>query len=632
MNRRRISVNVEALEDRNAPGNFTGQFPSIEFAKTTQMQPNRQPTLLLRERAVNAPKGLKTCSATTNVSHGISESYEPSQRSSTTLMSLLNSTLTSLLHDDRLSIRIPEKTSQSTVQGKHLLTLDTHPTTGDWHGENVESSRALEGLFTSSFGATVDVAYAHPLDAILNSKPKPPVNPEVAPRALALGLISIAATTKSPTATFPDGATLPDSEKLSPGLLHSVNWSDDNNDGWNPASTRTTTAGSGNDVYYIPDKVHSSASNPPFNDRDLRKFVVNVTNATLLNGAIYDFKLTFGNNVRVYLNQNKVGDPVPDGKIWRNADMTPPTNPTGLPKVATMTFWLEGVVASTAFRDQEIKVEYVGGNIAMDKTVDTVKLTVIGVSQTGLFTGAQKADDKNWFSRDNENDNTLKRYSFNEYGKISWDMPDYLQMAEPVNQGGLGKEYCMHYHNCMTVQGNPSPPRDADNSVYYGWTENPNNYNNPQPNPATIPLVIFDLKREVYGARWERVKATEEWRTARPLWVQNRIWSDDELQIDTSKTIVPTYLNNLYFNDAPGHSGNSSKVIDYTQEYYNFRNWVTVKIYTDIFIVSDMYKWHSQILTKPNGDYSTRAINAFQKLAAGWIDVPQTYREDIETW
>lgn len=145
-----------------------------------------------------------------------------------------------------------------------------------------------------------------------NSRPTPNV---VQPN----GKISLTCVTYRATATTPEYFLL-DSEKLSPGWFSNVNWSDNDNDGWNTIDAKETANPS---AVYTPDKEDSGVAG---GDPDLRKFVITLTDTHNTPNANYSVKLTWSSLVRVYENQDKSGRIEPGGATshtFTTADMNP---------------------------------------------------------------------------------------------------------------------------------------------------------------------------------------------------------------------------------------------------------------------------------------------------------------------
>lgn len=78
--------------------------------------------------------------------------------------------------------------------------------------------------------------------------------------------------TTTPETWLNDEGILGNNAKLNPGWFSNVNWSDDDNDGWSPETTKTITAGQS--AIYTPDKGDDFIEN---GDPDLRKFKVYVS-------------------------------------------------------------------------------------------------------------------------------------------------------------------------------------------------------------------------------------------------------------------------------------------------------------------------------------------------------------------
>lgn len=435
------------------------------------------------------------------------------------------------------------------------------------------------------------------------------------PVTLARGSIKFACTTTP-------GANLPDSDKLTPGWFSNVNWSADwssdgvGNNGWNPTSTLTTTADQS--AIYTPDKDVPIVSGDgiPGGDPDLRKFVVNVAAQDVGGNHNFRFKLTFPDSVRVYENDNtKASAPITSPKIYNNVDLL--GNSEGKYKV----FYLEGLTASASFGDVPLTAEYLGGDIPMDCYTDTVDVTVFGVNQTGLFTGAQQADDPRLHSM------TAPKGSKDENGQISWDLQKYIDLKT-----NTGIDYCVYFHDCMEMQGTVKPPRDANPSVYYGLAthaDDPTIPEAPPPFPAPPPgLVTFEQHREAYIAAWKKVEGGEWTVKSLPNSYQARVWSDDWTNFTATQANIVTTASSgshLYFIDNPGYDKKEHSIgLDYLLYYANLRNATYITFYGEKFQVSDWVRWHTKLdLIPKDANTLTRHPNTqSQDFGTGWIPVP----------
>lgn len=285
------------------------------------------------------------------------------------------------------------------------------------------------------------------------------------------------------------------------------------------------------------------------------------------------------------------------------------------------TLWLEGQTASDAFRDVELHVDYVGGNIPMLCTFDTVNVTVFGVTQTGIFAGEQQPDNPKLHS------STAPKGSKDENGQISWDLPKYINLKTTT-----GIDYCEYFHDCMEMQGTVKPPRDANPSAYYGTAQHADDPTIP-PAPPIFPApplgyVTFEQHREVFAAAWKK-KGTGAWEVKDlPNNIPPRFWSDDwsHSNYQTTQANIVTSASHIYFIDNPGYDQKNHAGFDLDRlEYYaNFRNAAFIKFYGGTFQLSDWARWHAKILLVPKDATTLKRDpnTSSQDFGGGWIDVP----------
>lgn len=413
--------------------------------------------------------------------------------------------------------------------------------------------------------------------------------------------------------------------KQSPGWLSNVNWSADwdSGNGWNPGTTKTTTASV--DATYTPDKeIPVVSGGIAGGDPDLRKFVVKVTAQDITGNHDWDFRLTFPSSVRVYKDTNtKEDSPVESGTVFR------PTDGNHITK--TKAFFLEGLEASAAFRDVQLRVEYVGGNITMLTTVDIVNITVIGVTQQAFMNGPQHADNKFRFSNITVNGQSRKA-SRDENGIISWDTGMYPTWSMNPPQGE-GIDYCQYFANCMEMQGTVQPPRDVRDSVYYGFADDPSD---PQPPPLVLnqPLVKFIQDREAYGVGYAK-KGNNPWTIVMAPHLEAYKWKPDNNL--TAQHNIPTMSSHIYYSDSPIYIQKTDNQLDYYQYILSYRNRVSVEIYGSTLMCSDWAKWYSQMCLKPKPNqpgFLTRANSQYQILADEWYTIPTQHPHplDIANW
>lgn len=616
---------VDLLEDRNAPGEVFGltalpisllsSFNNTDAppqASFRQGQPQAKAVASVRFQALLSDL---------NTPFLGNDDQQPSQSSNLRISSQAtesNQGLKSNLIDFYTPfIGLPVSATSTSNNGTSKYSI------ASWEAPDHQASVASTALFDvagSYLASTVFATFIEALDdkASLDAVVNNQIEQSITLRSPTLnGSISIACT----TTTGANPGVLSGADKISPGWLSNVNWSADwNGNGWNPTSTKIDSAGLSSN--YTPDKDLSIVSGGiTGGDPDLRKFVVTVgKGGNVLPNVNWDFKLTFGDKVRVYKDVNtKIAAPIATG------DTFSPTE--GGPGDKSMTFYLEGITASTAFRDVELKAEYVGNDITMNSYTDTVKVSVIGVTQTGIFSGNQQNDYYDRFS--------FYRVSYDENGRISWDLQKYMDLALPVAQGGAGIEYCQYFANCMEMQGTVSPPRTSYVDIYYGAANDPRY---PEYNNGGYPagLLSFRQSREKYQQSWYYNTSTD---SLNPAYTDTAFkWtSDNELRPtnpneNNGESSNPSYDNHIYYNDGPGwKSQTAPNDVKYIQQYKNFRNLVEVNIYGLSFQCSDFAKWHSQLLIKRTlGDLLVRANIEYITPAAGWMNIAM--RSDQANW
>ena len=421
-----------------------------------------------------------------------------------------------------------------------------------------------------------------PFFVVMSSEIGPGGDPEVP-----LGSITLYCETTS-------GQYLPNDKKQSPGWYGNVNWSDVDNDGWNPSSTKTTTAAPS--ATYTPDRDDELVPN---GDPDLRKFVVEVTASDDSRMQDHSFSVTFGCNVNVY-EYNTKASPVSAGQVFASSELS---WVSGNDRVKTKTLWLEGQLASAAFLDTTLRIDYVGAQghmISMPKKFDETKVTVFGVTTEGKYGPGGKTDD-NDFSFTNAN------MSNNKLGIISFD--------------GANPDLITHYfHNCMEMQGTVQPPLDTNSQYPYG-------YNMPPPLPGDPDYVVtFDANREYFGTINKLMKASNTWEHQTGF--NEFQWTDDVYRPDVlggGRDNTISTNSHIYYSDAPGCNDNDTMEFTKFQQVYNFRNYFLVSFYGVSRMASDMARWHSQVvlITNPNdASKLTRDADNKQKLGDGWITIP----------
>ncbi|MFT3881174.1 MAG: hypothetical protein QM703_16110 [Gemmatales bacterium] len=406
--------------------------------------------------------------------------------------------------------------------------------------QNAFDARMTETMSQTIISLTDDTASSNPLDeeeggkyTLMDTEPGDPGENVTTP-----GNIGILCETTP-------GQLLPEESKLSPGWLSNVNWSDDDGDGWRtlygPESTITE---------YIPDRDDTSV---PGGDRDLRKFEVQVNGNDTSQDYDHSFTLTFGSNVAVYLSNTKAGGRLESPYIVDTEQMTFRSGFGAEYK----TFWLEGQEASTAFRDGSLVAEYTPDCLhnttkrvisPMLKTSDEVKVTVLGVTNTGIYSGGQQEDNDARFS---DTINVSTRCSYDEDGQMSWDLPQYMN-APPA---GYGASWCKYFHDCIEIQGTVSPPRDDNPSQYYGWTDDGWTEGGciPRPDPLPASLVNFSYSQKVIGITWEKFDSEAFWKVSGPRSGEPGEgpggspgqWVPDD-PISGAQSVVPSLTDHIY--------------------------------------------------------------------------------------
>ncbi|MBL8821734.1 MAG: hypothetical protein JNJ77_04030 [Planctomycetia bacterium] len=285
-----------------------------------------------------------------------------------------------------------------------------------------------------------------------------------------------------------------------------------------------------------------------------------------------------------------------------------------------MTFYLEGITASSTFGDVQLNVDYVGGTIPMQCIFDLVNVTVFGVNQDGFFSGNQQPDNRAKF--------VMYDASYNENGQISWDKGWY-----PVWEAFSGVQYCKYIRDCMEVQGTVFPPRESNPSQYYGNSWDPSDPEPYPPNPVQAK-VKFGMTREKIKVSWRIFNGTNQW-VADPAPIE---WGPDHGQggLNDGVANIVTNTSHIYFVDAVGLDKRNINELGYGYyvKYINFRNAVNVNIYGDPFQCSDYYRWHSVIKAKPSPDNITvtRARNEVLSFGEHWAVFPNAAPTDHGSW
>jgi hypothetical protein len=262
----------------------------------------------------------------------------------------------------------------------------------------------------------------------------------------------------------------------------------------------------------------------------------------------------------------------------------------------------------------------------LQNNTDTVNVTVFGVNQEGIYSGNQQDDYYDRFS--------AYRRSYNENGRISWDLPKYVALAAPIAQGGDGIEYCQYFADCMEMQGTVSPPRSSYVDPYYGAANDPRypEYNQGGYQPG---LVSFRQYREKYQQSWYFNVATNSWN---PVYTDTAFKWVPDVQVRpsnpneyTGETSNPSYDNHIYYIDGPGLETQTLPDILFIQKYVNFRNYVNINIYGLQFQCSDFSRWHTQLLVKRVvANLLVRANIEYNSPAASWMNI--VMRTDQANW
>jgi hypothetical protein len=253
-----------------------------------------------------------------------------------------------------------------------------------------------------------------------------------------------------------------------------------------------------------------------------------------------------------------------------------------------ITLYMEGQAGTATFRAVELKGVYTGStpNVGPDK----VHVTVFEVNLNGLFDGNQQGDcDKRHKDLGGSNDRN---------GKISYDD------ADGNGKTGDLDNLCVCFRNTMEDQGTVQPK-------------------------GISGQVEFDFKRELRGKGWVVPNGEANWRLG-----LNKMdkWYADERQDAEDNT--PSSGDHIYQIDGPGYLVASNFPFDLDFDAVIFRDWAMVKLYGTWYRSSGYLRWHHQIYVKPRIDDPTLLRRAgagpegptaewsFQKLGAGWIDIP----------
>ena len=375
------------------------------------------------------------------------------------------------------------------------------------------------------------------------------------------------------------GSTLAENEEITPGLYMNVNWDDDDKDGW-------TNSALPPNAQYTGDRDDSEIAG---GDDDLRKFTVRVIPATLPGGV----KLFFGTKVRVYKTNTKtqggVSSLVASGSVIPHDDLP-------------VTLYLEGFTPTPEEKSETLTAAYAPTAGETDTPVeeDNIKITVIGVSGTpgGRFSGAQLIATEN--SARHSNPNYPSTGSNDTNGRISWN--------DANGDGTIGDQdtKCQGFHDCMELT------------------------NNILPQPLTLLSaggIVFDCKREKLGKAWMRLDGGEWAGVSNATFT---VWTDDDATNGDEDNTPSSLTGAIYDTDIPGFTFSSRPNAfncDYGAQIIDFRETVKVTLYGVAYQCSGWYKWHSSIYIKPHptdASKLTRDDWTKQKLAEGWIDIPQT--------
>jgi hypothetical protein len=229
-----------------------------------------------------------------------------------------------------------------------------------------------------------------------------------------------------------------EAEEENPGVYVSVNWGDNDGDGWSPTNQTPP------DATYTGDKDDPEIVG---GDTTFRSFTLGVQPS----GVGGTVKLTFPAKMKVWGTNTKKSGGV-SSQILSGSNLVVSSSP--------QTLYIEGVLGSDLLRDVELNAEHVPNGGTPIGSVDIVRLTVFEVELTGIFSGPQQSD--------NDARHSALNFSSDTNGIISWDDPD---------------TNCMYFANCLEVQGTVKPS-GVTNQVSFtfarlvwgkGWSRNTTN-------------------------------------------------------------------------------------------------------------------------------------------------------------
>jgi hypothetical protein len=378
-----------------------------------------------------------------------------------------------------------------------------------------------------------------------------------------------------------------------PGWYLPVNWSDDDDDGWAPASikppsTVPPTANSG--PVYAADMYDTFISG---GDKDLFEFraSLNLTPTSVLFPPNGDIKITYDTSkIKVWLTKDKSGGVFASGSLINFYD-------SSIQAQGYKSLYAEGIAGSASFKDSFIKAEAINLVFAVpaNPAVDNVEVTVFEITNTGKYSGPKSGDNEYSFIQKNASNNMLGMISYNDPGEV----------------------VCLSFSNCMEMQGTVTPP--VVQNEYYPYAYNQ------IPQLGEISIVTFDATRFAFGCDW-RLRASDNQWEAIPGYQQYQ-WHNDTTG---GKDITISADSHIYLSDGPGIYGDnipSSALYKGYLQSLDFINSFSVQLYGEKYQVSNYQKWHSQIRVILNPNDSTKLIRGDsedQLLGNGWIDIPLT--------
>lgn len=348
------------------------------------------------------------------------------------------------------------------------------------------------------------------------------------------------------------------------GLVVSVNWSDDDGDGW-------TNEEAPPDAVYTPDKDDEYILN---GDNDFRTVVL-WASPTDLDGATV--RITPSGGIKVYRSSTK--------RMGLGSSEVAPGTEIPVSELP-LALLVEGLTGSESFADEKLTAEYKWQGDSL--THDELPVTVVEVTLGGVFSGLQQEDNEIRFNSEGW------QISNDRNGLISWDD------ADGDGQTGDVDTHCRYFHNCMECRGTVSPQLASID---------------PQP----IEFSFFQQMQKLHAQSSDGVVWLCDPTTNPPMLVTT--WTDDGPNGEVQDVSI-SEQGHIYTLDGPGPIELSGP---HLMVYLNFRVRVMVNIGGSWHQCSDYFKWHSEMLVEPvpGTELRTRGARAAQKLGSGWIQFPE---------